>query len=83
MVSQPVTQMAMWASRGGQLIQRQVSTWGVLRNSAAHNYAGYDETQVAQMLQSVQKFAADYLAYIRRPNAPVPADPPPKAAVGG
>jgi hypothetical protein len=44
------------------LIQRQVSSWGSLRNSAAHGtYADYDAAQVKQMLDFVQKFAADYL----------------------
>jgi hypothetical protein len=44
------------------LVQRQVSTWGALRNSAAHGkYADYDVSQVKEMLGFVQKFASDYL----------------------
>lgn len=44
------------------LVQRQVSTWGALRNNAAHGkYADYDASQVTQMLSFVQKFASDYL----------------------
>jgi len=50
------------ASAYGPLIQKQITTWADLRNSAAHgHYDKYDEHQVKQMLLFVQKFCADYL----------------------
>lgn len=46
----------------GPLVQKQVTTWADLRNSAAHgHYDRYDEAQVKQMLLFVQKFCSDYL----------------------
>jgi hypothetical protein len=50
------------ASVYGPLVQKQVTTWADLRNSAAHgHYNRYDEDQVKQMLLFVQKFCSDYL----------------------
>ncbi|HJP95748.1 MAG TPA: hypothetical protein VJ843_00055 [Candidatus Saccharimonadales bacterium] len=50
------------ASVYGPLVQKQITTWADLRNSAAHgHYNNYDEHQVKQMLIFVQKFCADYL----------------------
>jgi len=46
----------------GPLVQKQVTTWADLRNSAAHgHYLKYDEAQVKQMLLFVQKFCSDHL----------------------
>ncbi len=46
----------------GPLVQKQVTTWADLRNSAAHgHYIKYDEGQVKQMLLFVQKFCSDHL----------------------
>lgn len=46
----------------GPLVQKQVTTWADLRNSAAHgHYNKYDSEQVKQMLLFVQKFCSDYL----------------------
>jgi hypothetical protein len=46
----------------GPLVQKQVTTWADLRNSAAHgHYDKYDEAQVKQMLLFVQKICSDYL----------------------
>jgi len=45
-----------------QLVKRQISSWAVLRNNAAHgHYDQYDEEQVKAMLLFVQKFSNDYL----------------------
>jgi hypothetical protein len=45
-----------------KLIQKQITSWGDLRNSAAHgNYDNYDKKQVEMMLLFVQKFSSDYL----------------------
>lgn len=45
-----------------RLVQKQVTSWGDLRNKAAHGrYNEYDADQVKMMLLFVQKFATDYL----------------------
>ena len=45
-----------------RLVQKQVTSWGDLRNKAAHGkYDEYDADQVKMMLLFVQKFATDYL----------------------
>ena len=45
-----------------KLIQKQITSWGDLRNKAAHGrYNEYDKTQVEMMLLFVQKFCSDYL----------------------
>lgn len=45
------------------LIQKQITSWANLRNSAAHGrFDEYDKDQVHHMLFFVQKFSADYLA---------------------
>ncbi len=45
-----------------KLIQKQVTSWGELRNRAAHGeYNKYDKKQVEMMLLFVQKFCSDYL----------------------
>lgn len=50
------------ASVYGPLVQKQVTTWADLRNSAAHgHYDKCDNQQVKQMLLFVQKFCSDYL----------------------
>ncbi len=44
-----------------KLIQKQITSWGDLRNNAAHgNYQKYDIDQVRMMLLFVQKFVSDY-----------------------
>lgn len=44
-----------------KLVQKQVTSWGDLRNKAAHGkYDEYDADQVKMMLLFVQKFATDY-----------------------
>lgn len=45
-----------------KLVEKQVTSWGDLRNKAAHGeYDKYDPGQVKMMLLFVQKFASDYL----------------------
>ena len=45
-----------------KLIQKQITSWGELRNKAAHgHYDEYDEKQVEMMLLFVQKFVSDHL----------------------
>ncbi len=45
-----------------KLVQKQITSWGDLRNKAAHGeYDEYDVDQVKMMLLFVQKFASDYL----------------------
>lgn len=45
-----------------KLIQKQITSWGDLRNKAAHgHYDKYDKQQVEMMLLFVQKFCSDYL----------------------
>lgn len=45
-----------------KLIQKQITSWGDLRNKAAHgHYNEYDKHQVEMMLLFVQKFCSDYL----------------------
>lgn len=45
-----------------KLVQKQVTSWGDLRNRAAHGeYDKYDADQVKMMLLFVRKFATDYL----------------------
>ena len=45
-----------------KLVQKQVTSWGDLRNKAAHgDYDKYDADQVKMMLLFEQKFATDYL----------------------
>jgi len=45
-----------------KLVQKQVTSWGDLRNKAAHGkYDEYDADQVKMMLLFVQKFATEYL----------------------
>lgn len=45
-----------------KLIQKQITSWGDLRNKAAHGrYNEYDRDQVKMMLLFVQKFCSDYL----------------------
>lgn len=45
-----------------KLIQKQITSWGDLRNKAAHgHYNEYDERQVEMMLLFVQKFCSDCL----------------------
>lgn len=45
-----------------KLIQKQITSWGDLRNRAAHGkFDEYDVDQVKMMLLFVQKFASDYL----------------------
>lgn len=45
-----------------RLIQKQITSWGDLRNKAAHGHYGeYDKAQVEMMLLFVQKFCSDYL----------------------
>ena len=45
-----------------RLIQKQITSWGDLRNKAAHgHYNEYDKHQVEMMLLFVQKFCSDYL----------------------
>lgn len=44
------------------LIQKQITSWANLRNSAAHGrFDEYDKDQVHQMLFFVQKFSSDHL----------------------
>lgn len=46
-----------------KLILKQVTTWGDLRNSAAHgHYDNYDEKQVHMMLEFVEKFCSEYIS---------------------
>ena len=45
-----------------KLVQKQITSWGDLRNNAAHgNYDKYDAAEVKMMLLFVQKFCSDYL----------------------
>ena len=45
-----------------KLVQKEVTSWGHLRNKAAHGeYNGYDADQVKMMLLFVKKFASEYL----------------------
>jgi len=45
-----------------KLIQKQITTWGELRNKAAHgHYNAYDKDQVQMMLLFVQKFCSEHL----------------------
>jgi len=45
-----------------RLVQKQVTSWGDLRNKAAHgHYDEYDTREVQMMLLFVQKFCSDYL----------------------
>jgi hypothetical protein len=45
-----------------KLIQKQITSWGELRNKAAHGeYLCYDKSQVEMMLLFVQKFSSEYL----------------------
>lgn len=45
-----------------KLIQKQITSWGDLRNKAAHgHYNEYDKHQVEMMLLFVQKFCSDSL----------------------
>ena len=44
------------------LTKKQITSWGELRNNAAHaNYAKYTAEDVKQMLLFVQRFCADFL----------------------
>ena len=44
-----------------KLIKKQITSWGDLRNNAAHgDYDKYDDDQVKMMLLFVQKFVSDY-----------------------
>jgi hypothetical protein len=46
-----------------KLVQKQITAWADLRNSAAHSrYAEYTKEQVADMLKWVREFAARHLA---------------------
>lgn len=48
-----------------KLVQKQITSWGDLRNKAAHgHYAEYDESQVRLMLLFVQQFCSSYLVQI-------------------
>jgi hypothetical protein len=45
-----------------KLIQKQITSWGDLRNKAAHGeFEKYDADQVRMMLLFVQKFCSDYV----------------------
>lgn len=45
-----------------KLVNKEVTTWGDLRNKAAHGkYDQYDKDQVKRMLSFVQKFCQDFL----------------------
>jgi len=58
----PINVALAKASAYGPLVQKQVTSWANLRNDAAHgHYSKYDEGQVRQMLQFVQKFCSDFL----------------------
>lgn len=44
------------------LIKQQITTWGIIRNNAAHaQYDKYDVKEVKQMLVFVQTFASEYM----------------------
>ena len=46
-----------------KLVQKQVTSWGELRNNAAHgDYDKYDAEQVRMMLLFVQKFCSEHLS---------------------
>jgi len=47
----------------GKLTQKQITSWGDLRNNASHgNYDKYDDEQVKMMLLFVQKFCSEYIS---------------------
>ncbi len=46
-----------------KLVQKQVTSWGDLRNRAAHGkFEEYGKDQVRMMLLFVQKFCSEYLS---------------------
>jgi len=59
---EPLNQELGRAGIYDRLVQKQVTSWGELRNRAAHGqYDSYDEQQVQMMLLFVQKFCGDHL----------------------
>ena len=50
------------ADLSAKMVQKQITSWGDLRNNAAHGqYEKYDADSVRMMLLFVQKFSADHL----------------------
>ncbi len=62
MTLEPLNMELAKANVYDKLIQKQITSWGDLRNKAAHgHYDEYDKQQVEMMLLFVQKFCSDYL----------------------
>ncbi len=62
MTLEPLNMELAKANVYDKLIQKQITSWGDLRNKAAHgHYSEYDKQQVEMMLLFVQKFCSDYL----------------------
>lgn len=60
---EPLNQELAKAGVYDKLIQKQISSWGDLRNRAAHgHFDSYDIDQVRMMLLFVEKFCSDYLS---------------------
>lgn len=59
---EPLNVLCAKADVYDKLVQKQITSWGELRNRAAHGeYSKYDADQVKMMLLFAQKFCSDYL----------------------
>lgn len=60
---EPLNQDIYKAEVYDKLILKQITTWGNLRNSAAHgHYDDYDEKEVHMMLEFVEKFCSEFIS---------------------
>ena len=58
---EPLNLACVKAGAYNALVQKQITSWGELRNRAAHGeYGAYDDAQVRMMLLFVEKFCCDY-----------------------